>query len=326
MIIRKEETGPTWRELLNQGTEQLLAAGIDEAGLDAWYLLSEAFGIDRVHYYMEQEKPVREERLLKGLGRYREMLTKRASRIPLQQILGNASFMGLTFSVNEHVLIPRQDTEVLAEQVLTDYPGRDITVLDVCTGSGCIAISLAVLGKYRIVCGTDISREALAVANRNARNLFLGQKGVLKGTADHVSDSPWRTDFSVMTEKEERSLVLAESDMFGGIPEGDRFDVIVSNPPYIVSDVIGTLAPEVRDHEPRIALDGSKDGLLFYRILAGEGREHLVSGGRMYLEIGYDQGEAVRGLLLEHGFKNIEVLQDLAGLDRVVRAEYSGNS
>ena len=205
MIIRKEETGPTWRELLNQGTEQLLAAGIDEAGLDAWYLLSEAFGIDRVHYYMEQEKPVREERLLKGLGRYREMLTKRASRIPLQQILGNASFMGLTFSVNEHVLIPRQDTEVLAEQVLTDYPGRDITVLDVCTGSGCIAISLAVLGKYRIICGTDISREALAVANRNARNLFLGQKGVLKGTADHVSDSPWRTDFSVMTEKGERS-------------------------------------------------------------------------------------------------------------------------
>ena len=153
---------------------------------------------------MEQEKPVREERLLKGLGRYREMLTKRASRIPLQQILGNASFMGLTFSVNEHVLIPRQDTEVLAEQVLTDYRGRDITVLDVCTGSGCIAISLAVLGKYRIVCGTDISREALAVANRNARNLFLGQKGVLKGTADHVCDSPWRTDFSVMTEKGER--------------------------------------------------------------------------------------------------------------------------
>ena len=322
MIIRKEETGPTWRELLNQGTEQLLAAGIDEAGLDAWYLLSEAFGIDRVHYYMEQEKPVREERLLKGLGRYREMLTKRASRIPLQQILGNASFMGLTFSVNEHVLIPRQDTEVLAEQVLTDYPGRDITVLDVCTGSGCIAISLAVLGKYRIVCGTDISREALAVANRNARNLFLGQKGVLKGTADHVSDSPWRTDFSVMTEKEERSLVLAESDMFGGIPEGDRFDVIVSNPPYIVSDVIGTLAPEVRISEPHLALSGGEDGLVFYKSIIAEIGTFLRNGGSLVFEIGYDQGEAVASLMRENGFKDIQIKKDYAGCDRVVSGRH----
>ncbi|MBO5572645.1 MAG: peptide chain release factor N(5)-glutamine methyltransferase [Clostridium sp.] len=326
MIIRREETGPTWRELLNQGTEQLLAAGIDEAGLDAWYLLSEAFGIDRVHYYMEQEKPVREERLNRGLGRYRDMLSRRASRIPLQQILGNASFMGLTFAVNEHVLIPRQDTEVLTEQVLADYPGRDITVLDVCTGTGCIAISLAVLGKYRTVCGTDISGEALAVANRNARSLFLGQKGVFKGTADHVSDTPWRTDYSVKTEEGERYLVLAQSDLFRGIPEGDQFDVIVSNPPYIASAVIDTLAPEVKDHEPRLALDGKEDGLFFYRILAEESRKHLAAGGRIYLEIGYDQSESVADLLKNAGFTGIRTVRDLAGLDRVVTAEYSGNS
>ncbi len=320
-IRRTEETGPTWRELLREGTRMLSGAGVAEAELDAWYLMAEAFSTDRVHYFMEQDRPVRQDRLEKGMDRYMRMLAERARRVPLQHILGTASFMGLEFEVNEHVLIPRQDTEVLAETVLSECASESLAVLDVCTGSGCIALSLAVRGKYAAVCATDISREALAVANRNARRLFFGQKGVTRASAEHISDDPWRTDFTVEA-GETRTLVLAQSDMFRQIPEGDRFDVIVSNPPYIAGPVIETLSPEVRDHEPRTALDGGPDGLLFYRILASESPAHLVCGGKVYFEIGFDQGEAVKALLEEAGFTKIRILQDLAGLDRVVAAEY----
>ena len=201
--------------------------------------------------------------------------------------------MGFEFLVNEHVLIPRQDTETLVELVLEEQKDREKRILDMCTGSGCIAISLALMGRYRHVSALDVSAEALMVAGRNRDRLLGGYEGKFE---------------------------LFESNMFCGLETGRSFDVIVSNPPYIPSRVIEGLDPEVRDHEPRIALDGSSDGLTFYRILAEEARNHLAEGGSIYMEIGYDQSEAVEGLFRSGGYRDVRTFQDLAGQDRVVRA------
>ena len=184
-------TDLTWRELLDEGGARLSEAGVPDAGTDAWYLMEAAFGIDRVHYYLDQNRPIHADRLEKGDGRYQEMLQKRAERIPLQQILGMQDFMGMTFSVDENVLIPRQDTETLVERVLRDYPEKDLKLLDMCTGSGCIAISLAVLGGYQNVTAVDISEAALRVAKKNARRLFLIQKGTARSESFQVSEDPW---------------------------------------------------------------------------------------------------------------------------------------
>ena len=165
-------TDLTWRELLDEGGARLSEAGVPDAGTDAWYLMEAAFGIDRVHYYLDQNRPIHAERLEKGYGRYQEMLQKRAERIPLQQILGMQDFMGMTFSVDENVLIPRQDTETLVERVLRDYPEKDLKLLDMCTGSGCIAISLAVLGGYQNVTAVDISEAALRGKEKCETSLF----------------------------------------------------------------------------------------------------------------------------------------------------------
>ena len=223
-------------------------------------------------------------------------MEKRTSRIPLQQILGQQEFMGLTFFVNEHVLIPRQDTETLVELVLNEQKDKNVSILDMCTGSGCIAVSLKKLGGYACVEGADISEEALKVAKRNSEEILENSD---------VNSS--RT-----------GVIFRCSDMFSAFPETERFNVIVSNPPYIPSAVIEELEPEVRDHEPRGALDGTADGLYFYRILAEECAKHLTPGGHVYFEIGYDQGAAVKELLDIHGFKDTRVIQDLTGKDRVV--------
>lgn len=321
---------PTWQQLLEEGTRMLSAAGVPDAGTDAWYLLSEVFKIDRVHYYMEQNRPVRQERYEEGYERYRELLKLRASRIPLQQILGNQDFMGMTFCVDENVLIPRQDTETLVEAVLEAYPERDLSILDMCTGTGCIAISLAVLGKYRSVTAADISREALRVARKNARRLFLVQKGTVRSASFQVSEEPWRLELKNWTisdghpgEIDERCLTLLAGNLFENIASEEMFDVIVSNPPYIPSAVIDGLEPEVRDHEPRLALDGREDGLYFYRVLALECSRHLRTGGQVFFEIGCDQAEEVRRILTIAGYREIEIIKDEPGLDRVVRARWN---
>ena len=292
------------REVIAAAAGKLRGAGVPEPENDAWLLFSESFGMSRTDYLLHAEEefypaPDRERLFI-------ERLARRQRRIPLQRILGVQNFCGLDLYVDERVLIPRQDTEILVELVLQEHgkpalkSGTHSTempegekILDLCTGSGCIAIALAKLGRFSAVSAADISADALAVAEEN-----------LKRTGAEVT--------------------LIHSDLFSEIP--GKFDVITANPPYIQSEVIDTLTPEVREHEPRLALDGDEDGLVFYRRLASECPAHLNPGGSVYFEIGYDQGEAVRKLLLEHGFKNIEVLQDLAGLDRVVRAEYSGNS
>lgn len=345
-MIRTENgaAGPTWRQLLLEGTELLSAAGVAEAELDAWFLLSAAFGIDRIHYFMDQNTPVRAERLEKGYETYRAGLTKRAARIPLQQILGSQEFMGLEFFVNEHVLIPRQDTEKLVETVLKEQQDKDISLLDMCTGSGCIALSLAVLGGYRKVTAADISKDALDVARRNAKRLFLIQKGTVRSQSFTVSEEPWKMELKTWVaglsgavtggsrsggrqslkdavfQAEERSFTLLQSNLLEEIGRDEIYDVIVSNPPYIPSAVIEGLEPEVRDHEPRLALDGMEDGLYFYRALALQCSRHLTTGGMVYFEIGYDQSADVEKILALAGYSEIETMKDEPGLDRVVKA------
>ena len=270
----------TYREAINLGEKVLNMADVADAKIDAWLLLEMVCKIDRSFYYLHMEDEVAEEQL----SEYEIALRKRAEHVPLQYIVGEAEFMGLKFKVNSNVLIPRQDTETLVEEALKVVkPG--MKVLDMCTGSGCILLSLLHYSNDCLGTGADLSREALAVARENARRLGI------------------------------QACFLC-SDLFDKIE--DKYDIIVSNPPYIQTGVIGGLMDEVRLHEPLSALDGGEDGLVFYRkILEGCGK-HLVRGGSLYFEIGYDQGEAVKGLMEKYGFSQVRVVKDFAGLDRVV--------
>ncbi len=281
----------TLYDLLNEGSAALLQAGDSDGENDAKLLLFEAFHLDLVHFLMDRLRPLSESNAetQEKMQTYRGMIAKRASRIPLQQILGSQEFMGLEFYVNEHVLIPRQDTETLVELVLQEQQGREKKLLDLCTGSGCIAISLAVKGGYESVTATDLSEEALKVAERNAK-------------------------------AHQKKIIFRQGDLFTALPQSEAgtFDIITSNPPYIPTAVIATLEPEVREHEPMMALDGTEDGLKFYRQIAKKAGTWLKPGGVIYLEIGYDQGEAVSGLLREAGFDKVRVVKDLPGKDRVV--------
>ncbi|MBS5511568.1 MAG: peptide chain release factor N(5)-glutamine methyltransferase [Clostridium sp.] len=348
-----------WADVLNYGKKILKNAGIVEADLDAWYLFEQIFGISRAQYFLcareniagntAQKMAAQEQTgnslesknaldcvelwLKEKLSAYENTLEKRASRIPLQQILGQQEFMGLTFFVNEHVLIPRQDTETLVELVLNEQKDKNISILDMCTGSGCIAVSLKKLGGYACVEGADISEEALKVAKRNSEEILENSDVNNDAVSSRTEQIQNCTNLTNNQNKQDNSedrmvsevrtvpqtgVTFRRSDMFSAFPETERFNVIVSNPPYIPSAVIEELEPEVRDHEPRGALDGTADGLYFYRILAEECAKHLTPGGHVYFEIGYDQGAAVKELLDIHGFKDTRVIQDLTGKDRVV--------
>ena len=270
----------TLRNLYQSGTEKLEKAGIREAKLDAWYLLEYKTGISRAVFLADPDREVEEEKA----ESYQKDICTRARRIPLQHITGEQEFMGLNFKVNENVLVPRQDTEILVEEAMR-YLSDGTRILDICTGSGCILLSLL---KYSNECegmGVDISEDALAVARENA-----GRLGI-------------QADFR-------------QSDLLEKV-EG-RFDMIVSNPPYIETDVIETLMPEVREHEPIIALDGKADGLYFYRKIIEQCPAYMTRGARLFFEIGYDQGEAVKELMIQRGFIEVEVIQDYAKQDRVV--------
>ena len=348
-----------WADVLSYGKQILKNAGIAEADLDAWYLFEQIFGISRAQYFLcareniagstAQKMAAQEQTgnslesknaldcvelwLKEKLSAYENTLEKRASRVPLQQILGQQEFMGLTFFVNEHVLIPRQDTETLVELVLNEQKDKNVSILDMCTGSGCIAVSLKKLGGYTCVEGADISEEALKVAKRNSEEILensdVNNDAVSSRTEQIQNCTNLTNNQNKQDNSEERmvsevrtvpqtGVIFRRSDMFSAFPETERFNVIVSNPPYIPSAVIEELEPEVRDHEPRGALDGTADGLCFYRILAEECAKHLTPGGHVYFEIGYDQGAAVKELLDIHGFKDTRVIQDLTGKDRVV--------
>lgn len=282
----------TFHEIYNEGRDRLEKAGVADALIDAWYLIEYVFQIDRAYYLM-----IRDENLLDdsspAVAKFRELIAKRAKRYPLQHLTGTAYFMDLAFTVNEHVLVPRQDTETLVEaakELLEQSTGEEDApgVLDMCTGSGCIIISLARLCRLGRAVGADVSGEAVRVAKANASAL----------RAERVE--------------------IIQSDMFSHV-EG-IYDMIVSNPPYIRSGDMPGLMPEVRDHDPVQALDGGEDGLHFYRILARQAPDYLKAGGYMLAEIGYDQAADVTKILQEAGWGQVQVRKDLAGNDRVVIA------
>lgn len=276
------------------GTQELAAAGISEAALDARLLLEFITGHDRNTLLAHPDTPVSDEEA----AAYAKIISLRASRIPLQQLTGTASFMGIDFAVDDKVLIPRQDSECLVEEAMR-YTDDGSRILDLCTGSGCLLLSLM---HYKNGCrglGVDISEDAIKVSNRN-KELLDEINGLNGGTVSFVA-----------------------GDMFDAIPSDAKFDVIISNPPYIRSDVIKTLMPEVRDHEPHLALDGGDDGLTFYRLIAKHAGSHLVKEGRIFLEIGYDQGAAVSDILAAAGFSDIDVIKDYGNNDRVVEGKIS---
>lgn len=278
----------TLKQLYKVGTVKLAEEGIEEFSLDAWYLLEYVTGVSKAMYFAEPERAVSEE----NADRYIDCIRRRAAHIPLQHITGEQEFMGYPFYVNEHVLIPRQDTETLVEEAIQVMRPK-MKILDMCTGSGCIVLSILKMcrEKYYMTelqgIGADVSEEALKVARENGRRL-------------------------------EVPVTWIQSDLFAKIPEEEKYDVIVSNPPYIETAVIDTLQEEVRLHDPYIALDGKEDGLYFYRRIISEAGKYLKPQGKLMFEIGCDQAEAVEELMKNAGYEQITVKKDLAGLDRVV--------
>ena len=321
------------RDVYEEG--MALLAGLEDAALDARLLLEHFCGIDTNRLLAEPGMPVSDDlrsAFLKGIER-------RAAREPLAYIVGEQSFMGLPFIVSEDVLIPEQDTENLVEEALRliDDGSR---ILDLCTGSGCILLSLLHYTNGCIGVGTDLSEKALEIARRNASAHGLSDQTVwLQGDLfdaldplnkkDNDDKDNKRENYKIEDNKREenrddqaeKSTESEKSELgFPGMSYTSGYDMIISNPPYIPTSVIDTLQPEVRCAQPRMALDGGGDGLDFYRRIIREAPAHLVVGGRLLLEIGYDQAEAVSDLLREAGYYGIEILKDYGGNDRIATA------
>lgn len=281
----------TLRDAVNYGKQFLQDFGIENAQYDATELLLLVMGINRTQYLINSMDKIDSGKL----AEYAELINKRAEHIPLQHITGIVNFYGREYKVNANVLIPRQDTEILVEEVmkLTNSESR---VLDMCTGSGCIIISLAASGhtSENGAVAIDISDDALKVADYNKKY----------NNADYIK--------------------LIKSDMFSSSEceqyknEDNRFDVIVSNPPYIPTKDIDELSEEVRLHDPVLALDGDMDGLKFYKAITKQSVNYLKENGYLCYEIGYNQAEDVRNIMEQCGYSGIKVIKDLAGLDRVV--------
>ena len=297
----------TVQELWKEGNHILSEAGIEEAILDSRYLLEWVLQCNHSYLLLNPNSLVTVEQE----QQYRTAILERKGHKPLQYIVGEQEFMGYSFLVNEHVLIPRQDTEILVETVLKHMQECMETasgcenlqedteadtvykILDMCCGSGCIGISLwkKINEKQQGMCqviASDISSEALEVTRENAKRL-------------------------------KADVEIIKSDLFQAIK--GKFHILVSNPPYIPSKVVDTLMPEVREHEPRLALDGSPDGLFFYRNIIEQAKDYLEEEGYVFFEIGFDQAEDVRKIFVDAGFEQVMIKQDLAGLDRVIYAK-----
>ena len=322
------------------GKKLLVEAGVEEeeAALEVRLLLQESFSLNTASYLLRKQESlckadrekveaagIEQMEILGKLHSFFENFEKRRRRIPLAQILGRQSFYGLDFFVNEDVLIPRADTECLVDLVLEDYAdlakqagktysekrnsehvsnkhednveneanSSSLNILDLCTGSGCIGISVAKHLPYQELLLVDLSEKALAVAKKNAEK-HLGE-----------------------------NVTLLQSDLLTGV-QGKKFSLLLSNPPYIVSRVIPGLEREVSEYEPKMALDGGEDGLVFYRRIAKEAKAVLLPGARLYLEIGYDQGESVKDIFQKEGYEAVEVFPDLSGNPRVLRGIFPG--
>ena len=273
----------TYNEAYKMGCDSL--KNLDESQIKARLLLEYVCNTGYDYLFLNGDKEIfgtEEEEYKKGLERLLD-------GEPLQYITGFQEFMGLKFKISHNTLIPRQDTECVVEEAMK-HLHDGMSILDVGTGTGCILLSLL---KYSNDCtgqGVDISAEALETARFNAAKLGF----------------------------DESRAVFYQSDMFDSV-EG-KFNMIISNPPYIKDKDIESLNVDVKNHEPITALSGGEDGLKFYRIIAKKAREHLTTGGVLVLEIGYDEGEDVKNLLLENDWKNVEIKKDLAGLDRTVIA------
>lgn len=272
----------TYKDALEYGKQRLLECEIEDVNLDAWLLLEYVSGISRSWYFVHEDEEISED----DIEEYQILIEQRGKHIPLQQLTKEAYFYGMKFFVNENVLIPRQDTEVLVEQVLSLSKGKEnLKLLDMCTGSGCILLALLANLKQASGTGVDLSEKALEVAQRNGKELGIEVSWVQSDLFDKVSGS---------------------------------YDIIVSNPPYIETSVIEGLMDEVKLYEPRMALDGTEDGLFFYREITMQAGKYLKNNGILAFEIGYNQGKAVSEFMKENGYEEVQVLQDLAGLDRVV--------
>lgn len=299
----------TIAENLKNGAGRLLAADVPDAAYDAEVLMEHVMGLSRTRLLAEQNNAMDADRE----AAYLELIDRRCDRIPLQHLTHVQEFMGLPIYVDERVLCPRLDTEVLAMEVrhIIDliykkggllsrpenvvplrhdvYHDMQVRVLDLCTGSGCVAISTWDHGKNRDynldITAVDKSEDALAVAKKNIET--LGARVTLK-----------------------------RGDLYEPVTD-DHFHVITANPPYIATRYLDELMPEVRDHEPRMALDGGEDGLIYYRSITEKAQDHLYEGGWLLYEIGFDQGEAVRDIMIENGFLDVKIIKDLAGDDRV---------
>ena len=275
-------------ELKNNIQTRLENAGIPDAESDTRIILREFANVSLSDLYSD---PDTELDTSVDTDKLEEVISLRVKRIPLQHIIGKTCFMGFDFEVSPDALIPRPDTEILAEEALRDYHDGS-KILDLCTGTGCIITSLIALMNDCYGVGTDISGKALALASKNADTILSGKRN---------------------------RLVFKQGDLYSALDAGERFDVIVSNPPYIRTADIDALMPEVKDHDPLLALDGGDDGLIFYRRIIEGAKEHLVKGGDLLLEIGCDQAEDVMKIMEENRFIEINCIKDYAGCDRVIR-------
>lgn len=275
----------TTLKVLTWTKEYLAGKGVENARLEAEWLLCEVLSLDRVGLYLNFDKPLSDVELTA----FRQMVSRRARREPLQHILGTQEFMGLEFKVSPAVLIPRHDTETLLQEALRVVP-QGARVLDIGTGSGCVAISLAKNLPGVTVVSVDISAAALELARQNA------------------TDNSVEVDFRL-------------GSLFEPVA-GETFDLVVSNPPYIPTADIESLEPEVRDFEPRNALDGGTDGLDFYRQIIKTAPEYLAQEGWLLVEVGIGQAADVSQMLAENGFFGIYSAKDLGNIDRVVGGRF----
>lgn len=270
----------TYGELLDKGKHVLQQAQIPEADINAWYLLEHVAHINRSQYYIRQSEQVN----LDLVAQYLNLIELRRTHMPYQYITGEQEFMGILFRVNPSVLIPRQDTEILVEETLKKVK-EGMQVLDICTGSGCIIVSLAMQGIQIHATASDISEDALMVARENAMIY-------------------------------NKDINFIKSNLFERI-EG-TFDIIVSNPPYISKEDMVELMEEVKDFEPHLALMGEEDGYYFYRRIIEDSSFYLKKDGYLFFEVGNGQAEAVKDKMEDYGFKEVIIVKDLAGLNRVV--------
>lgn len=273
----------SYRKLFAKAFDLLKSSGIENVEYDIKAILTDTFGLDLNKFILDMDNEFEPDKDLEA--KYLSRIEKRKEHIPLQYIINKQNFYGLDFYVDESVLIPRYDTENIVDRIVKDCKeNKCLSVLDLCTGSGCIAVSLKKCG-FEKVYAADISDKALAVAKHNAK----------LNNAD---------------------IIFLQSDLYENFPKEIRFDIIVSNPPYISTDEIAKIEKQVRDFEPKLALDGGRDGLDFYKKIINLSKNFLNNKGRLYLEIGYDQSKDVVDLAKKEGYDNIVIIKDLSGRDR----------